>query len=107
MGTLDIISRLGGYMGSLLPVIRLSAPVFLMYYLYQLSDVMRNNGTKEWFEKSKNFLEEVQKSLILCLNMGMFKKELVELINMRLEDIEKVLAIVDPQRKNLKKGKQT
>lgn len=41
VGALDIISRIGGYMASFLPIMNISAPLFLLYFLYKLSQVLR------------------------------------------------------------------
>lgn len=37
IGVGDIFSRVGGYMGSLMPLVRMSAPIFFLYFFYNLS----------------------------------------------------------------------
>jgi hypothetical protein len=101
----DIISRVGGYMAAFLPVLQIMTPLLLIYFLYTLGDAMRAVKTREYFASSRDFLNQVKTKLELLLESQLFHEDLEKLINVRVQFIEKVLAIKEPTRRSLSRKK--
>lgn len=63
IGVADIVSRVGGYMASLMPLVRLSAPLFFLYFFYNLAEILSELATKWFIEKSVSYLKKVASKL--------------------------------------------
>jgi hypothetical protein len=87
---LDIISRIGGYMAAFLPFMQIGSPILLFYFMHSLSDALRSVKTREYFNKSKDFLTQVKAKLLLILKTKALDRRLEELIKKRIINIEKV-----------------
>jgi hypothetical protein len=93
---MDIVSRIGGYMASFLPVIQISSPLFLLYYLYKLSEILLIRSVNAYFDLAKTYNEEVKRALIIMINTGKIDEQLVSHIKVRIDDIDEVLSIENP-----------
>lgn len=88
MGVADIISRVGGYMASFLPLLNFIGPLIVLQYIKELSVVLRVMMIREFFSFAKKYFETVVENLLFLVQTEKFDSEVVELIGNRINDIQ-------------------
>lgn len=103
VGVLDIVSRIGGYMASFLPLINILGPFLLLRFLKELADVMRILSVQEFFALSKNYFEVAREELIELVQTEKLDKCIIEMIGKRIQELNQLIEMENPRQRNYTK----
>ena len=57
MGVADIMARVGGLSASILPILRITGPLIVLWFLINLSNILREAHKKDYNSNIINFMK--------------------------------------------------
>ena len=66
-GVLDIISKIGGYAASFGPALRITTPLFVLYFFHMMYRVLNSIKKQQLFNKAFIFLKTAKTKISLIL----------------------------------------
>ena len=65
----DILSRIGGLQGSIMPLLAQIAPLFVLYFLYKLSEIIKQKLAESYLKDAAKFTNLASKQFQKILNL--------------------------------------